>query len=171
MIVKAGPRAAAVETDNSAAKYPALREIVGASDASVDPDRQAARAVVEIYRHLGGMAQRGMLGGSFMPGGDHLAVTVAVSFDELGPSCPSQLWRPMRAGLPVEYAEQTLRTLMAITTLPAGELRIDRAAHDPVDSSEAAFDLVAGLLADVLDAKSRDGDLASSVQENLERWP
>jgi hypothetical protein len=128
--------------------------------------------MVEILRQSGGMSPRALIGGTWTPRvDDGLLVEVGFSGRGLGgvPTCVSVLSRPLVPGLPEEYAQPVVDALLD-AGLPSGRIVIDRAGHDPVDSSPSAFRAAAELLAVVLVAESVGGDVEAIAGEAIGRW-
>ena len=107
------------------------------------------RAVVEIHRALGGMIMRALLGGEFMP--DPEATNTAFVVPSWRGADLRRLSRlrqragPTAGGRPAAGFRRRRAAWasaeMPVLALPAGPLRIDRAAVDEVGSSETAFRL------------------------------
>jgi hypothetical protein len=107
-----------------------------------------------------------------IPGSGEVVLAVGVSGDDLDGELKvvSQLGRPLAAGLPAEFATAVVDGLRR-RPLPAGRLLVDRAGHDPVDSSPLAFELAAELLATVVATRAVAGDVESAVRAVVEAWP
>jgi hypothetical protein len=74
---------------------------------------------------------------------------------------------PLIPGLPADFAQATLSGLMADATqtpIPAGVVRVDRAGHDLMGSSDAAFGLAAQVLRGALAARLSGGDLETGAR-------
>lgn len=135
----------------------------------VDVGGTAGRAVVEYYRAVGGLPQRATLGGVWEPNASGLLrVEVAHTEPVLDGPRPwvGELGHPLVPGLPGEYASVVLDVLRH-STLPSGNLIVDRAAHDPVESSELAFRAVTLLLLAALGAPR--GGVLGAVEAQLAR--
>lgn len=129
------------------------------------------RAVVEIHRRIGGLPQRALIGGYFEPSDDgRLAIALELTrFQAVaeGATCPGQFGRNLARGIPGEFAPGVLTGCLQ-QNLPAGLLRLDRGAFDPVDSSIAAFSFAARVLAEVVQAVGFD-DVEPRVRALLAR--
>ena len=170
MIVEvAGRKAVAVHADLPAARYACASTLTG-STAAVGAGTDT-RLVVEIRRNLGGLIMRALVGGEFRAaaaGETRFEVCVdAVPFDSGSePSCDSALGPPLIPGLPSDFAPATLAGLTAMARpLPPGVLRIDRAGHDLMGSSEAAFDLAARMLRVALSAGLAGEDVEAAIRD------
>jgi hypothetical protein len=53
---------------------------------------------------------------------------------------------------------------------PAGRVVVDRAGHDPVDSSVSSFRTAAGLLVVALAAIATGGDVEALARDAIRRW-
>lgn len=131
--------------------------------------------MVEVIRYVGGMAPRALIGGEFISNDDSAALDIEVGVsDYLGAgqpvTCASRLWRPLVPGLPPEFAEPALSGMLRIAVLPPGDLRIDRAGNDEVDSSPHIFGLAAQALTVVLAATLRGDDLEEVATAVLNSW-
>jgi hypothetical protein len=175
VIVDLGTRKASVLSDEPTARYTATSTLVESMAAQVQGlDAQATRAVVETLRHSGGLAPRALLGAEFTPESGPLILTIGVSETSSGPttSCASQLWKPLVAGLPAEFAEAVVAGLLRRHgLLPSGHLRIDRAGYDVVESSPLAFELAAELMVGVIVAELAHSDVQVEVRRLVEAWP
>jgi len=140
MIVSIGPRRAALAVDVPSAAFVAA-SVERDTFPAVGDDGEAVRVVVEVLRQHGGMAPRALIGGKFEPGGTDLLVDVSIS--ERGKerrTCRSQLGRRLVPGLPSEFAWPVFDGLRRAAKLPAGQLTVDRAGYDPVESSPLMFE-------------------------------
>lgn len=147
--------------------------------AQLDAGHESRSVVVEYHHRIGGLPQRGMLGGTWSPDASgKLSVEVRIS----APSTADQrapyrgaLGRDFVLGLPDEYRDAVSNTLLN-SGLGAGLLVVDRAAHDLVESSVVAFRATASLLAAALSADSAE-DREEAVRSRLEAigaesaWP
>lgn len=174
VIVSVGPRQAAVTEDEGTASYSVERVICG----EIDPTGAAAnsepvRAVVEILRQSGGLAPRALIGGIFTPAYGRAMVELAISASDPAADarCNSRLWRPLVSGLPQEFAHSVMGGIVRRARLPVGNLVVDRAGFDPVESSPLAFELAAELLCDVLAAELSGQDVEYVVRSAVEAWP
>jgi hypothetical protein len=183
IIEMAGRRAVAVAVaeDVASARYDCARLLTGTTAAgparvptgtdTVPVETVSVRLLVEIRRNLGGMIMRAMVGGEFRSGGENTRYKVCVAgepFDSgTPPTCDSELGDPLIPGLPADFAQATLNGLMADATqtpIPAGVVRIDRAGHDLMGSSDAAFGLAARVLRGALAARLTGGDLETGAR-------
>jgi hypothetical protein len=153
MIIEVGTAARlSLDVDNEWARYDSGRVLAASEPPAVRISSAAARLTLELRRNLGGMVMRALAGGQFTPGSDLTEFEVAVAaaaFDSgVDATCPSRLGKPLVPGLPQDFAPSVLAGVAAGSVhdpLPAGTLRVDRAAYDLMGSSEAAF-YQAGLL-------------------------
>jgi hypothetical protein len=126
---------------------------------------RGVRSLVEVIAATGGLRPRALIGGEFCTGpGSQVAFEVHHSGDlGLGSpaACPSLGSGPsLVPGLPQEFAQAVLDGLVRVQclhSLPAGTLRIDRAGHDEVESSQVAFERAAGILRCVLASDIQNG--------------
>jgi hypothetical protein len=110
------------------------------------------RAVVEVCRGAGGIFPRAAPGARYSPGGHTLTIIVAT----IGDMCASAvgdfasvLATPMTIGLPQEFGNAVLNGLTSFsdgTKTPTGDLNVDFAAYDEVNSSPYAVEHAARLL-------------------------
>jgi hypothetical protein len=151
------------------------------------PQGQRVRALVEVQRRFGGMAPRAVVGGEFVVGDGTetvFEVLVGADYDALvaegreagsGVTLPGRIhstW-PLIAGLPAEFAESTLRGLvdnLCAGRLPAGVLRLDRAAFDEVESANPVFAQAGAALCCALAAKLQGADPADELRALIETW-
>jgi hypothetical protein len=153
MIIEVGTAARlSLDADNESARYDSGRMLAASEPPALRISAPAVRLTVELRRNLGGMVMRALVGGEFTPGSDltgfEVAVAVAAFDSGVDTTCPSRLGKPLVPGLPQDFAPSVLAGITAGSAddpLPAGTLRVDRAAHDLMGSSEAAF-YQAGLL-------------------------
>jgi hypothetical protein len=174
MIIEvAGRRSVAVGHDQASARYDWARTLTATGPAGAGQAGPApVRVLVEIRRNLGGMIMRAMVGAEFQTGGGSTAYEVCVArapFDNgAEPSCDSELGGLLIPGLPADFAQATLDGLTNGAALPAGVLRVDRAGHDLMGSSDEAFGLAARVLRAALAATLAGGDLESGVRAAYE---
>jgi hypothetical protein len=181
MIIEvAGRKAVAVAQDVASARYDCASMLTapwsGHSGPSSGPG--AVRLLAEIRRNLGGMIMRAMVGGEFRAGADGGRFEVCVDrvpFDSgAETTCDSELGPSLIPGLPSDFAPAALSGLLADPAtypLSAGVLRIDRAGHDLMGSSEAAFDLAARVLRAALSARLNGTDLDAAVRSAYTNAP
>lgn len=174
MIIGAGGRRAAIRVDEATAMYPGFGFKSCERPASGESG-QSARAVVELRRSLGGVTMRALLGARFVPGAEGPATLFEVPFGAplgLGAPahCASELGRPLVAGLPSDFAGAALTGLAGAALLPAGIVRVDRAGHDEVGSSEKAFQLVGELLREVIRSLMSGQDTEAVARSLVEAW-
>lgn len=176
MIVAAGPRKICVLEDEATAEYTKTSVITGsAAAASPVPRGSRGRAVVEVIRYAGGMAPRALIGGEFIGNDDSAVLVIDVGVSDCLPAgqpvtCASRLWRPLVPGLPPEFADPSLAGMLRTTVLPPGDLHIDRAGYDEVDSSAHIFELTAQALTVVIAAMLRGDDLEEVATAVLNSW-
>jgi hypothetical protein len=154
-------------------------EVLHASK-SAKPSENSGRErhiVVEVYRGVGGIFPRAALGARFLAGGDMLNVSVA-TIREMH-ALPtgdfhSLLSTPMSIGLPREFADGIVRGLILDTdeqATPAGDLDVDFAAYDHVNSSPYAFEHVARLLIwTIARQETGEGVDSAAVKHQLDSW-
>lgn len=157
--------------------YQAVR-VAGCERVASNGDGQDARAVVEIQRALGGMRMRALLGGAFTP--DPGGATTAFEIPVGGPlgigspaECDSELGRRLVAGMPEDFADAAMSGLAGAEDdagMPAGVLRVDRAAFDEVDSSETAFRLAGDLLRHAIRALTAGLDPQAAARTTVDAW-
>jgi len=149
--------------------------------------RQSVRALVEVQRRVGGMAPRAVVGGEFVVGDGAetvFEVLAGAAYDALvaqgregrpGVTLPGRIhtrW-PLIAGLPAEFAESTLRGLVdnpCAGSMPAGVLRLDRAAFDEVESANPVFAQAGAALCCALAAKLQGADPGEELRALIETW-
>jgi hypothetical protein len=176
MIVELDGRAAVSLTgENPTAAYPCARmTTTGTPAADIAPPPSEIRLVVELKRNLGGMTMRALIGGTFVPGPSPVRYEVCImadGFDAGQPTtCESTLGRPLVPGLPRDFADAAVRGLTANPAqdpLPPGLLRVDRAGHDVMGSSEAAFEQAAALLRGAFSATVTGADVRGRLGAGL----
>jgi hypothetical protein len=164
----------ALSDENATAAYQIQNWLEWSEPASGDEPRSAhARAVIEVYRFLGGMSQRALVGGEIR------LKSQATSMIRVGQSsgltlgaartCQSELSGTLVPGLPSEFAQAVLDGIIRV---PAERPRnsviiIDRSGYDEVDSSPVAFELAGGLLLIALVRRMQGMDLMSSAFDEL----
>lgn len=132
--------------------------------------------VVEVQRRFGGLAPRALLGGVFVPdSGGEFRVDVAHggSVRSEAGECQSSLWeRPLVVGLPLEFARGVIRGLASGggDDLPAGRLRVDHAAYDPIESSAVVFGQAASVLRAMIVAALGDLDTTAAARDVIREW-
>jgi hypothetical protein len=178
MIVELDGRAAvSLTAENATAAYPCARTATaGTPAADIAPPPSEVRLVVELKRNLGGLTMRALIGGTFVPGPPPVRCEVCIMADEFDAgqpaTCESSLGRPLVPGLPRDFADAALRGLTvhpSANPLPPGLLRVDRAGHDVMGSSEAAFEQVAVLLRCAFSATVMDADVRERLGDLLAR--
>lgn len=179
MIIEVSGRKAGIRGDEPSAVYSGsrwLRRVQSAQPAN--HGAPSVRATVEIRLRYGGMSPRALLGGQLAPSaGQELTCNVLVADQPAGlgqpTTCESELGRSLVPGLPDEFAESVLEGIMlnaAAAGLPAGQLVVDRAGHDEVNSSPVAFKQTASLLCRVLGAYLNGLDPTAAVQLEMSQW-
>lgn len=154
ILVAKGAFRVAMTVEAPGAAFDPERSLVADVPAAPGDGRGARRAAVEFYRAVGGLPQRALLGGIWSPSSTGvLRVEVALSgrWADEPRTYPGQLGHWLLPGLPDEYGEEVMNMLTA-AGLPSGVLTVDRAAHDPVESSQVAFRATALVLAAALGA-------------------
>lgn len=168
----------AINHDNNDAAYPVAEWLRTTQPAASRSTSEPVRVVIEVLRRFGGLTPRALIGGQFTPNTTHethiaVGVTAYGLFDaDDQPTCPSQLWnQPLTAGLPADFAPTVLHTLSTDTpALPAGELTIDRAAFDLVNSSEQIFAQATTVLHAVITAHLTGNDPDTAARAILDTW-
>ena len=131
-------------------------------------------ALVEVQRRFGGLAPRALLGGKLaVERTGELSVGVAYGPGEGCAYWPSELWNsPFTVGLPEPLATAVLQTFVGRDDLflPCGNLRIDQAGFDPVESARPVFEQAAIVLGHVLEALVSNSSLEESVTRAIESW-
>lgn len=137
------PQASFESSARASANLHALRHL------SVSP----TRALVEVYRRVGGIPQRAVIGGSWTgTTANVLEIGVSLSAGSQahdGAIFPGAFGRDFATGIPDEFGIGVLRGLLDVWPA-AGVIEIDRGASDEVESSPVAFELAAGVLAAAL---------------------
>jgi len=134
---------------------------------------ERSRALVEIYRSLGGRNSRALLGGELDRAGDLCLRVGQSSAIRVGgaTSCHSRLGRDLVPGLPPEFAPTVLLTLSKeLQTVGSGTVTIDRAAHDDVDSSSKAFEQASVVLLHLLHARALHVDEEAALEDVVRSW-
>ena len=172
-LVKVGHWRIAVSDDESSAAFQIAEWLTWSSPLSSISLVPSVRFVVEIYRPLGGRNSRALLGGELSEAKD-LSVRVAQS-SPIGAggeaSCRSRLGRDLVAGLPPEFAEAVLKSLVrCLPVLGSGAVVIDRAGYDDVDSSPSAFEHAATLLLGLLHGRAVASNAESVVEDIVSSW-
>ncbi len=179
MIIEVSGRKAGVRGDEPSAVYSGSRWLRRVQPAEpVDHVGVPVRATVEIRLRFGGTSPRALLGGQFAPStAQELTCQVLVADQPAGlgqpATCDSELGRPLVPGLPDEFADSVLEGIAlnaAAAGLPAGQLVVDRAGHDEVNSSPIAFRHTASLLCRVLGAHLKGLDPTDAVQLGMSQW-
>ena len=179
MIVGAGKSSKlSVGGENASARYDSARVLESAEPSAFSGSPTPVRLTLELRRNLGGMVMRALLGGEFVPGGDRTTFTVLVAsapFDSgVAATCASDLGSPLIPGLPIDFAPAVRTGLgyaVQLDPLPSGTLRVDRAGHDLMGSSEAAFYQAAVLLRAAFSASLHGTDLAERLVQRLDEIP
>jgi hypothetical protein len=178
--------AAALADDDPAATY-AVADRLSRSSAAARGSGAGltVRAIVEVQRRLGGMAPRAVVGGEFTTSDGNEAVfevLAGASYESLVESgrrpesaVTSLIYPEWRfvAGLPHEYAASALDGLAegpCARLLPAGILRLDRAAFDEIESAGPVFAQASAALCCVLAAKVEGRDVDAALRAAVERW-
>ena len=172
-LVKVGYWRIAVSDDESTAMFRVAEWLTWSSPSSSISPLPSARLIVEIQRPLGGRNSRALLGGELSEARD-LSMRVAQS-SPIGAggkaSCRSRLGRDLVPGLPPEFAEAALKSLVrCLPVLGSGAVVIDRAGYDDVDSSPSAFDRAATLLFRLLHGRAVAANAESLVEEVVSSW-
>lgn len=172
-IVKIGQWSVAVSDDEPTAVFPISEWLDRRHAPSHEGGYRRIRLVVEVKQPRGGHNARALLGGE-LHDAEQIVLRVAQSSPTgLGAqaSCHAQLGRDLVPGLPPEFAGPTLGALdQRIADLGSGEIVIDRAAYDEVDSSPFAFERASILLYTLLRCRSLLGDDAAALQGVVSSW-
>jgi hypothetical protein len=179
MIIEVGTAARlSLDVDNEWACYDSGRVLAATEPPGVRVSFATARLTLELRRNLGGMIMRALVGGLFTPGSEltRFEVTVAVAAFDSGvdATCPSRLGKPLVPGLPQDFAPSVLAGITAGSAqdpLPAGTLRVDRAAYDLAGSSEAAFYQAGLLLRGAFSATIAGADVAEHLARRFRQIP
>ena len=130
---------------------------------------------MELARNLGGNRMRALMGAEFRSGHAPFGYEVCVMGEPflsgLPTTCESRLGAPLIPGTPADFAAAALRGLRRDASefpLPDGRLRVDRAGHDLMSSSEVAFEQAARLLRIAFWAGS---DAERALSDAFERLP
>ena len=130
--------------------------------------------VVELWRNVGGMIQRALIGADFTADqAQTLTVLVGTSGTyelDRPKTCASASAPalPLVAGLPDDYGPPVMESLTTgAAQLPSGTLVIDRAGYDDLGSSDWAFHVATTLLVVALSTRLRGGDLETMVQSTM----
>ena len=154
MILQFGHRGAvALEAENVTAGYDCSEVLSDMTGSEPSQEASPVRLVVELARNLGGMRMRALIGAEFHSGHAPFGYQVCVMGrpfpSGLPATCDSRLGAPLIPGMPADFAAAALRGVRKDAPefpLPDGLLRVDRAAHDLMGSSEVAFEQAARLL-------------------------
>ena len=156
MIVDEYRRRVAIRVEEPSAAYTGSGVVRGHSPAGSAPGPgREVRVVVELSRLMGCMTMRALLGAVFLPDPSAQLTVVEVPFGadagwDAVAGCSSELGHPLVAGLSRGFACAALDGLTAGPGgVPAGLVRVDRAAFDK-ESSEMAFRLAGRVLRHVL---------------------
>ena len=142
------PEARYEPTDTASASLPARsRRPLGAG-------LSGARGAVEVYRAVGGLPQRALIGGQLRATEDARSTVQVLLADRPAEdpetaTCPGELGRDLVPGLPSEFAGAVVGTGIDLLW-SAGTLLVDRGAYHPVESSELAFQLATRILVEAL---------------------
>lgn len=172
-----GPWRAALVGSIDECGYEPLEELSEDEPAFVAAHISARSTVVEIRRAGGGIMPWALVGAIYRPGaGDTLRFEVPHS-GELSmvsaSTCTGPLGRPLKAGLPIEFAQAVLDGLIRYE--PAsnrpGQLRVVSAGYDDAESSAYVFERAAALLKWVLLAEFQGaGPTAEDLAGLLDQW-
>lgn len=172
MIVETGYRRVAVGIDSPLAEYSVhevRREFLPRSGETVGSSR---RALVEIYRGVGGNPQRALIGGTLAPSStQQLEVVLRLSEDRPSGSpttFPGAFGRDLVPGLAEQFIDSIPDALTMQIAHP-GVIVIDRAGYDDVESSVNSFALAADLLAIVLGHTSPT-EAEDALRQRLSEW-
>jgi hypothetical protein len=179
MILEAGKSSKlSLSGENASARYDSARTLESMEPSALPGSPTPVRLTLELRRNLGGTVMRALLGGEFIPGGDRTTFTVLVAsapFDSgVAATCTSDLGSRLIPGLPIDFAPSVRSGLgreIEPDPLPGGTLRVDRAGHDLMGSSEAAFYQAAVLLRAAFSASLHGTDVAERLVQRLDETP
>ena len=168
-LVEEGRWRASVETDQPQASYDVKGWLTWDDpEPRRCPDFPVLRAVLELRRTPRSVSSAA-LGGGELRHADGLHFYVAQPSERMTvgarASCPSSLSKPLVPGLTRELAQAVLDGLVRVPVTPqhCGQLTVDRAGYDEVESSPFVFERAAGLLRGVLVARARGQDEAQEL--------
>jgi hypothetical protein len=125
--------------------------------------------MVEVYRLVGGMSQRALIGGELQlttrsDRNVQIGLSAGLTMGAKA-TCQSELANALVPELPAEFAEASLDGIVRLLMeRPAGFLIVvDRAAYDEVNSSQVAYELAGGLLLAALMARLQGSHLDRSM--------
>lgn len=132
---------------------------------------------LELVAFGGGLRPQALLGAELIadPGTERLTVRFAHTGDlTLGAErrCESPLSGLVVAGLPLEFAIPALEGFLAVAPsleVP-GEVRVDVAGYDEVESSSVVFERAGGLLRHAVAAVASAQDPSSTLRELMTQW-
>ena len=168
--------AVSIEPENVTAAFECSEVMSEMADADSQDTASPARLVLEVQRNLGGMRMRAQIGGEFVnysTGTRYEICVMSAPFDSgLSATCDSRLGSPLIPGMPRDFAAAAMGGLTRDSSafpLPKGRLRVDRAGHDLMDSSEIAFEQAARLLRIALWATQNGADVERELNEAFDR--
>jgi hypothetical protein len=145
--------ALSLDTENVTAAYECGEVLSDATGSELPGSAFRHRLTLELTRNFGGIRIPALMGAEFVGGGTEtryeICVTRAPFASGLAATCDSRLGGPLIPGMPRDFAAAAMNGLKQDSSafpLPAGRLRVDRAGHDLLGSSEAAFEQAARLL-------------------------
>jgi hypothetical protein len=140
----------------------------------LEGNKPEVSAVVEVQRRFGGLAPRALLGGSLTVANSG-EVAIRIAYGDGGDSTifPSELWsHGFTVGLPKSFASAVLQTFLSRddVVIPCGNLVIEQAGFDPIESASPVFSQAAVALASVLNAVACNSSVEESVTRAIESW-
>lgn len=150
--VSVGPWRVALSGPEPSAQFEPEKWLRLTVPAAGDPADVSASLTVEVVQNGGGMMPRALLSGRFRSQGSGLLIEVGSTGGiTMGrqPLCRSSFNHPLVTGLPEEFAQATLDGCVRIAdslALPSGNMVIDAAGYDEIDSNEIIFQRAAGTL-------------------------
>ena len=168
--------AISLETDNVTAAYDCSEVLSDVTASGSSQTASPVRLVLDLKRNLGGMRMRALIGAEFRSGHAPFGYQVCVMgrpfLPGLPATCDSRLGAPLIPGMPADFAAAALRGVRKDAPefpLPDGLLRVDRAAHDLMGSSEVAFEQAARLLRIAFWATAEGSDVDTALSDAYER--
>lgn len=154
MIFEEGHLRVSLEVDSPEAHFDSKARARAETPAKVVSEQGPRRALVEVHRRVGGLPQRAVVGGmKSTTGSGYLVVEAGLSGESVAGEdrkYPGVFGRELSPGIPSEFAASVLRGLLTMRGC-AGLVEVDCGAFDVVESSGAAFELAATILAVALE--------------------
>jgi hypothetical protein len=150
-VIKVGAWRVGIEALKSASIFEEADRLLDQEVATGFLQRKSA-LTVEIRRNVGPMIPWALLSGTFTPTlDDWFSVVIGHTGEfpeEAAPNVLGLLGRKLQLGLPREFAESVLDGILRFDAeyRPSGRIKVVGGCFDPVYSSEAIFEVTAGLL-------------------------